>query len=194
MTCDQTVNFFLQKGAGFSQVFRWGQPVFAWKSITAVPSVLPVHLTVTAHSIPSGWPFAVLGVLGTTQLNRDDPPYYATVIDVDTIEINDLDGSSFSTYVSGGAIRFNIPVDLAGSTAKLQVRASLNSAVLLTLTSSSGITIDNTAKTITVVFTAAQIAALGVAQAVYSLQMTSSGGIPTQLVSGSIFIESEATV
>jgi hypothetical protein len=193
MSCDG-VDLNLVQGAGFSQVFRWGQPVYSWRPVTAVPSVLPVHMTVTAHGILNGWPFAVLGVGGMTQLNRDDPPYFATVIDANTIEINDLDGSSFSPYTSGGAIRFNTPVDLTGYTAKLQIRASINSAVLLTLTDTAGIALDNTAKTITVTLTAAQIAALGITESVYSLQLTSSGGIPTQLVSGNVFVIQEPTI
>jgi hypothetical protein len=193
VSCSETVDLSMKQGAGFSQVFRWGQPAFTWKAVTAVPSVLPVRLTAAAHGIPDGWPFAVLGTVGMTQLNRDDPPYFATVIDANTVEINDLDGSSFSAYVSGGAIRFSTPVDLTGYTARIQIRASLNSDVLLTLTQASGITINNTTKTITVVLTAAQIEALGVTQAVYSLQLTSAGGVPTQLVAGDIFIEQEAT-
>lgn len=86
------------------------------------------------------------------------------------------------------------PVDLTGSTARMQLRETYDSgSTLVSLTSGSGITLGGTAGTVTIVITAAQTAALPIVAGVYDLEVESGTGVVTRLLQGVFEVTPEVT-
>jgi hypothetical protein len=185
----------IPQGSTFSQSLRWEGPAFIYKAISAVPQLAPVRLTAVAHGIPDGWRVAIMSVLGMMQLNaKNDPParsdfVQATLIDVNTVELNTINAAGFAPYTSGGFIRFATPIDLTGFAAALTIKDKVGGIVLFTLTTTAGIVLDNAKKTITYTFTPAQIAAFTFTRGVFTLELTSSGGVATELLQGSVTVD-----
>lgn len=90
------------------------------------------------------------------------------------------------TWVTGTSLADAVAVDLTGYTAAMKIRARPGSPVLLSLTSSSGITLGGTAGTILVDITAAQTAALPAGLHVYDLTLTAGTGRIVKFHSGSV--------
>lgn len=184
-------------GDTYQHVVRWANPdLLVWKAITGATKAAPCVLTVASHGLTAGWPFKIFSVVGMDQLNQseenglganDEEFYEATVPTSGTIELNDVNSLDFDTYVSGGAICYEAARSLSGYTAKFQVKDSINGTALVSLTESSGITIDDTAKTITVVLSAANTLAIGEGKYPYDLEMTLSG-VKTTILRGFITI------
>lgn len=181
------------RGSTFSYVLRWGSSPIVYKPIAAVVSLAPLRLTVTGHGLVNGWYVAISDVLGMTEANaKGTPPRRSeyqkvTVIDVNTIEFNGLNATSYTPYISGGNIQYKTPVNLAGYTGALDFRSApdLTLPVLFTMTSAnSRIVLDNTLKTITLTILAADSVPLALSSATYDLELTSSAGVKTKLVSG----------
>lgn len=200
MSC-ATQDLIIQKGKTFSRVLRWETEPFVYKAITAITKAAPAVITATGHGVPSGWRVAVVSVQGMTEINaKNSPPRAsdfrkATVVDANSISLNDINSSDFSTYTTGGWVQYYTPVTLAGYTARMQIRQSLTApAFLLELTTVNGrIVIDDTAKTITLTIAATDTAAIAWKTGVYDLEMVSPGGVVTQLLSGNVSAIEEAT-
>ena len=86
------------------------------------------------------------------------------------------------------------PIDLTLYTARMQVRATVESAsTLLSLTTENGgITLGGIAGTITVTATATQTAAIAAGCYVYDLEMV-TGAVVTRLVQGQFTVDAEVT-
>ena len=85
-------------------------------------------------------------------------------------------------------------INLTGYTAAMMVRDTFgDTATVLSLTNSSGITITAATGTLQVRATAAQTRAITAGNYVYDLEITSAGGIVTRLVQGKIVISPEVT-
>lgn len=100
---------------------------WTYRTITALPKLAPVRLTVPGHGLTAPWPVAVVGATGLRGLNstapdperpmRLEPWRMATVVDADTLEINDLYLLNKGTYEPGtGELIYAPPADLAGKT------------------------------------------------------------------------------
>ena len=72
------------------------------KTITAATQTNPVTLTVTAHGYTTGQVAQVESVVGMTQINGRI--YTVTVIDVNTISLDGVDGTTFPARTSGGTV------------------------------------------------------------------------------------------
>lgn len=196
------VTLEISQGRTFSKVLRWGQPRLAYRQIDSASRAAPcVLVTSVAHDMPDGWTFRVSDARGMTELNslqyegEKIQLYDATVIDPTTIEINALNAAGFTAYTGGGIITYNVPVDLAGLTAAMQVRPRIDSTeVLLSLTTAnSGIVLDNAAKTITLQAPAADTALIDWIDGVWDLEVTSAGGIVTPVAYGIVLVCPEVT-
>lgn len=196
------INLEIPQGRTFSKVLRWGQPRLAYRQIATASQAAPCILGTSApHGLPDGWLFQVSNAKGMTELNSQQTPdeaprlYQATVIDPATIEINDLNAAGFKPYQGGGIITYNMPVDLDGFTAAMQVRARIDSAeTLLSFTTANGrIVLDNTGKTITLQLSAVDSAALAWTEGVWDLELISSGGIVSPVAYGSVKVIKEVT-
>lgn len=195
-------DFTIKQGSSWSRVLRWESPLITYKPITAIAKSAPVSITSAGHGVPAGWRVAVQSVQGMKQINAANSPlkdkdyHKATVVDANTITLNDVNALEYSTYTSGGVLVFNTPIDLTGYTARMQIKAKLADTVsILELTTdvNEGITIDVALSTITLTITAAQTALLTFKSAVFSLEMVSSGGIVTEIMSGTLTLDKEVT-
>jgi hypothetical protein len=102
-------------------------------------------------------------------------------------------GATYSqviTYKDNG-----VAVNLTGYTARMQVRATLESASTLVelTTENSRIALGGTAGTITLTIAAADTAALTSGRGVYDLELVSGSGIVTRLLQGAVTISRNVT-
>lgn len=85
-------------------------------------------------------------------------------------------------------------VDITGYTARMQLRSLPNDTVaVLTLTETSGITIDGPSGTLAVRATAAQTGAIIAGPYYYDLEITSPTGVKTRIVQGELNVNAEVT-
>lgn len=189
-------NFKIYQGSTFDPKLRWESPVKGYAPITAITRSAPVVITSNTHTIPIGWRVRPTNILGMTELNSAENTYYTvSETSINTVTINSINSLGFKDYVSGGVLEYNVPVDLTGFTARMQLREKLESeVVLLELTTVNGkIVIDNVLKTISLLISATETASLEFSQAVYSLELISSGGVVTTLCFGNISVTKEVT-
>ena len=101
-------------------------------------------------------------------------------------------GATFDLRMTWAAA--GVPVDLTGRTARMQVRASVDSPdVLLSLTTANGgIVLGGTAGTIDLLVSANDTAALSFTSGVFDLEMV-SGGYVERLAYGQVIVVPEVT-
>jgi hypothetical protein len=196
---DNVLDLTIKQGKSFAQVLQWEQPKLIYRPITAATVADPCVLTVPTHGMPNNWHFRIINAKGMTQLNPDADTgrfanglddYTATVIDPNTIELNDVAASALKAYAGGGSIIYRLPYDLAGFTARMKVKddpASLTTILDLTNVN-GGIVLDNTLKTITIVVTEVQAIALVPGSYYFDLELVSAGGAVTELVHGTVTV------
>lgn len=191
-------DFTVYQGETWQRVIRWESPPFIYKVISGITQAAPAVINAVAHGLTTGWRAAVVSVLGMTEINaqhtppRDSDMNQVTVVDADHVSLNLVNATGFSTYASGGYLQFYTPVDMTGYTATMTIKDRVGGTVLLTLSSpSSGIVIDNNAKTITITMTSVQTEAFTWKSAVYDLDLVSPSAIETVLYIGKLNFESE---
>lgn len=186
-----TNDFPIVVGANFQRVIRWETTPVVYIPISNITQVAgPVVTTSVVHGVPPGWPVAVSGVVGMTQINalrtppKGDDWHKAYVQNTTMIQLNDVDASAYQPYVSGGFLQYNTPALAAGMTAVLNIMSAYGSTPIFTTSSVSGdIVLDAVTNfTITINITAAQTALLVPQNAVYQLLLTSSGGVVTEVL------------
>ncbi len=192
----------IYQGATYRKLLRWGQPVNGYAAISAVTKAAPaVVTTVAPHGVPDGWPVWIESVAGMVQINRPQvvdkavgPHYKAVVTGSTTLGLANINALDYPAYKSGGTVVFALPVDLTGLTARAQFWTSPDDAApFLTLTSASGgVLLDNVAKTITLIVTSVQSAALApLTSGSYELEMTDGSGAVTRLAMGPVTVVQE---
>lgn len=190
------------QGSTFHQVVRWEEKPVVWRAIQSVSNTAPVSIGCTGHGLVDGWRCVLESVKGPTELNRqsegDEPRESewrkATVIDANTIEINDVNAASLRPYASGGYVRYNTPVGMSGYTARMSIKDKRGGTELLRLdTTSARIVIDNTAKTITLTVSAADTEDITWTKGVYDLEMVSPTGVVTPIMTGVVTVSREVT-
>ena len=195
----QELNLTIQQGKTYSTTLRWASEPYVYKPITSVANTAPVRLTVPGHGMPNGWRFAVSAVQGATGLNaKKSPPdakeyYEATVVDVDTVDINAVNGMLLGPYRSGGVIQYLTPVDMTGMSARMQVKDRIGGTSLLILTSDAGdITINPGSYTITIRVAPEVTEALTWTNGVYDLEFFNANDVYL-LCHGAITVTKEVT-
>jgi hypothetical protein len=189
------MNLKIYQGSTFQQTLRWESSERVYMPITAITKTAPVTITVPAHNIPQSWRVKFTDIVGTKELNSSTVYHQCTVLDQDTISINVINALGYTAYVSGGVVEYNKPVDLTGMTARMQIRARVDSTTILheLTTENGGIVLDNTAKTIKLVIPATITASLAFIQAVYNLEVIDAQNIVTNFASGSVGVVKEVT-
>jgi hypothetical protein len=190
------LNLKVYQGSTFTEVLRWESSTKVYKPITAITKTAPVVITATAHNCPAGWRARVTNVAGMKEINSLSDNYYlVTDTTTNTVTINSVNAVGFNEYTSGGILEYNEPVNLAGYTARMQLRAKLADTIVIKelTTQNSGIVINNTEKTITIVISASDTAAFTFSTAVYSLELISSGGEVSQMLTGTLTLVKEVT-
>ena len=196
MTTPAKINFKVYQGSTFSEVLRWESPTKTYKNISGITQAAPMVITTsTAHGVPPNWRVKVTNVLGMTDINSTDNYQIATDVTSTTITINSINSLSYKTYVSGGVVEYNQPVDLTGYTGRMQIRSDIDSATVIAelTTANGGVLIDNTLKTITLTMPAATTTAFTFTTAVYDLELVSAGNQVTQFCGGILTLFKEVT-
>ena len=197
-----TKDLTIQQGRTFSLALRWESPPVVYRPITAIAQTAPARLTVPAHGVPDGWRVAITNVKGMTEINAEANKltsrdyHQATVLDANTVEINDINAAGFKAYTSGGYIQFDTPVDLTGFTARMAIKNRVGGTVLYTLTTENGgIVIDAAAKLVTLKISAADTTLMAFTTGVYDLEMVSGAtpAVVTALISGRVTVSKEVT-
>jgi hypothetical protein len=188
------LNFKVYQGSTFREVLRWESSTKTYVPITGVSKTAPVVITAVAHGAPVGWRCKITGVGGMKELNDSENYRTITAKTADTVTLNAINATGYNTYTSGGVLEYNTPVDLAGYTARMQIRGSLDSANVIQelTTANGGVILDNTLKTITILLTATQTAALTFNSAVYSLELVTTADVYT-FCTGSLTLVKEIT-
>ncbi len=184
----------ITRGSTFLETFRWETPKKLYKIITDVTNSAPVIITSVDHGLPEYWRGKISNVLGMTELNSSESYYELTKLTSDTIEINSVNSVGFKAYISGGILEIPEPVNLTGYSARMQVRADVDSdTVLLELTTdNSGIILDTVNSTIAISVAATDSADISWDSGVYSLELV-SGSVVSVLLEGSVTILKEVT-
>lgn len=201
MTALLNKDLVLTQGSSFSQAITWETPPYIYKPIQSITKSAPVSIGCTAHGLTAGWRVAVVSVQGMWEINAANSPpkpkdfHDVTITDANTVTLNDVNSSDFTAYATGGYLQFYTPVDLTGYTARMAIKTGYGGTTILTLdTTLGGLTIDVTSKLITISITAVQTAAITQSRGVYDLEMVSSSGVVTKLLSGAVTIAKEVTV
>ena len=194
MTAPTKLNFKMYQGSTFKEVIRWESSTKAYKAITGITKAAPVVINSTAHGIPVGWRTKITNVAGMTAINSTDTYHQVTNTTTDSITINALNTLGYADYTSGGVLEYNVPMDLNGMTARMQVRSSLTSTTTLAeyTTTDSTIVIDTIYKTITIQVPASVTAGYTFSTAVYSLELV-QGTTVYQIITGNISLTPEVT-
>jgi hypothetical protein len=66
-----------------------------------------------------------------TQINASNPPkdseyVPATVLTVDTVELNTVNAAEYKTYISGGYLQYNTPQDLTSYVARMSIKDKIS--------------------------------------------------------------------
>lgn len=188
------LNLKVYEGSTFTQVLRWESATKVYVPITNITKSAPVVITAPQHSIPLGWRTRITNVVGMKELNSSDTYHTVTATTQDTVTLNQVNSLGFSAYTSGGVLEYNQPGDLAGYTARMQIRAKLTSTDIIheLNTENSGIVLDNTQKTITLTIPAQITEQFDFVSAVYSLELVKSSQV-LPFANGSISLQREVT-
>ena len=195
------VDLTILQGRTFRKVVRWESARFATAAIAAMSQAGSVQITTPlAHGIPDGWRVAVVDAKGMTELNaQNNPPKAkdfreATVVSPTIIEFNAVSSAAYRAYSSGGFLKWRVPHDLAGYTARMTIKDRVGGTALLTLTSANGgITVDDAEKLIELFLDDVSTAAITWTSAVYDLEMVSPSGDVTAILTGAVSVEQEIT-
>lgn len=205
---EKTQEIRLQQGKTQPLVLRIETDEIAYKAITAITQTAPVGITAAGHGLVQGWRSAVTNVKGMTEINavanevKDRDYHPATVVDPNTVQFNDVNAAGFKSYVSGGYLQYNVPMDLAGYSARMDIRDKKNGSTILdSFTTANGlIEIDNALKTVTIYFDAIDFTALTWKKGYYELELfkdITRGGNTIEYVyspiEGPIFLDAETT-
>jgi hypothetical protein len=196
----KTDDWTIYQGRTFKRIVRWETTPTVFKPITNITQAAPVVVTCVGHGMRSGWYGAITDVLGMTEINapanapRAGDYKQVTVVDVDNVSINDLSSAQFSTYTSGGYLRYNTPKSLDGAVARLHVRNRVGGTLLLDLSSTSGeIVLSDLEHVIAVTVSDAVTKLMTYTKGVYDLEIEDSAGETYVLLTGSITVVPEIT-
>jgi hypothetical protein len=195
MASPTKINFKIYQGSTFRETLRWESALKIYSPITNISKSAPMVVTAAGHGVPVGWRVKISGAIGMKEANTGDTYLTTSEVTTNSVTFNSVNALNYTTYTGGGVLEYNQPVDLTGFSARMQVRAKLDDAVVIKelTTVNGGIVINNTSKTVQLYMSAADTAAFSFQSAVYSLELVSSGNEVTQLVNGSLTLVREVT-
>ena len=193
MSAPTKANLKIYQGSTFSQVIRWETGTKLYAPITNINRSAPMVIQSPGHQIPQGWRVKVSGASGMKEVNTGDYIIVSSK-DSNSLTFNEINAISYTQYTGGGVLEYHQPQDLTGYTARMQIRPSLTSNVIIKelSTENGSITVNNTAKTITLSIPAAETQLFDFKTAVYSLEMINGSTVVPFMV-GSVSLVREAT-
>lgn len=172
----------LIQGATYRHVVSVGKTPWLYVPITAISKSAPARITAPSHDLPDAWPVAIVDVVGMRQINATSIPpsdeefFRATVIDADTLDLNEVSSARFSAYVSGGYVMAMTPINLTGATADLVIRNRVGGTELIRLDENDGLVIDTAAHTVEIVISDTLTIGVQWKTGVYDLEITLANG------------------
>lgn len=140
----------------------------------------------------------MVSVVGMDALNSSGKKkptdyHFVTVIDTDTVELNDVDSSLYTEYASGGYLKFDTPVDLTDYSARMDIKDKIGGTVLLSLNTGAGtIVLDVVNFVITLQLSATATTAITWAKGVTDLEMI-KGDTVIKILSATVTVVKEVT-
>jgi hypothetical protein len=139
----EPIDIVIHRGRTFEFGYLYAEDEPRQVLITGMPSTVPLRITVPGHGLPDGWPFWVSCVKSPRELNTSidsesadevmtADPYFAKVVDENTIEIPSVVASCWGSYQGRGVLITRPPVDLTGWSCRAQVRDKPGGKVLFT--------------------------------------------------------------
>ena len=189
------IDIEIQQGSTFDKKINWYGGGKLVREIGTVTVGCPTRVTVTAHGLPAGasTPIQIDDVKGARSLNTKGKDVLATYVDADNFDVDA--NTRNETYTTGtGCIAYIAPKALAGWTARMDIRDSIDdTTTLVSLTSPSDIVIDTNTAEIQILITASVTAALDFDQGVYDLELEDGSGNVTRLIKGDVAFSKEVT-
>lgn len=196
MSAPIKLNFKIYQGSTFREVFRWESSTKVYVPITNISNTAPVVITTGQdHNLPVGWRARVTGVAGMKEINCAEDQYYlVTDTTSTTLTINELNATKYNAYTSGGTLEYNMPVNLSGYSARMQLRSKVSSEdVIDTLTTENGkLELDTELSTITIEIPASVTEDYNFNVAFYSLELV-SGQEVVPFINGTVTLVKEVT-
>jgi hypothetical protein len=192
------ISYRIYQGSTFKETLRWESETKQYAPISSITKAAPcVITTASTHAVPLNWRIRVTGVLGMKDINLASTTdyYLVTSKTTNTITLNQVNSSDYGAYTSGGIVEWNTPIPLAGYTAQMQIRESIESTTVIhELTSANGgISIDPVNFTISMNISAVTTATFNFDAAVYSMELTDNQGLVYPFLSGGITLIKEVT-
>lgn len=192
------INYKVYQGSTFNELYRWESETKVYEPIATIQKSAPcVVTTQSASQIPPGWRVRIVGAGGMREINTVNPDdyYIATAVSGTSITLNQVNSLQYNTHTGGGVIEYSQPVDLSNYSARMQIRETIDSNVVIhEATSANGqIILNNTYKTIQVLIPATATAQFNFTTAVYSLELYTSSGLVTQFLTGNLSLVPEVT-
>lgn len=190
-----TQDFVIKGGETWHPVVRWATDVLHTVPVTAITQAAPAVVTAANHALPPGWPCALVGVQGMTQINatryppRGEDWRTSLVVDTNTVALPDVSSALFTPYLTGGFLVYSTPAPLVGIQVTCTVWDNPNrtGTPLVTLEQGTGITVDTSAMQIIPFL---QSEGLSWQQGYYTLVATDPvTGVVTELMDGVLTIE-----
>jgi hypothetical protein len=175
-------NTIIDQGADWYRNFLYTQPAVITNAVGN-----GVSITFTAENGFSAGQTVYIDGIMPSQYNLGN----ATIATRTTTQFT-VENSASGLYLQGGDALS--AVNITGYTARMQLRSLPNDPIaVLTLTNTSGITIDGPTGTLAVRITAAQTAAIIAGPYYYDLEITSPTGVKTRIVQGELNVNAEVT-
>jgi hypothetical protein len=191
------LNYKIYQGSTFEQAYRWESETKVYVPIASITKAAPCEITTTtAHSLPMGWRFKVVGAGGMKEINSvSDSTEIATYTTSTLIRVNQVNSLGYTTYTSGGVVEYNQPVSLTGYSARMQIRESVDSTTVIYEASSSvgQIVLNNSLGTITITIPASATTLFTFTTAVYAVELFDSNGKVIPFLVGNLTLVPEVT-
>jgi hypothetical protein len=191
------INYKIYQGSTFQETFRWESETKVYVPISAIAKSAPcVITTTTAHNLPVGWRFRVVGAGGMKEINSVGEEYHLSTLTptTTTVEINQVNSLNYNAYTSGGVVEFNQPVPFTGYQARMQIRETVDSPTVIheATTQNNQIVLDNANKTIQITLLANVTQNFNFATAVYSLELYNGNNV-IPFINGNLTLVQEVT-
>jgi hypothetical protein len=191
------LNYKVYQGSTFEEIYRWESETKVYVPISSVSKAAPCVVTTSnQHSLPVGWRFRVVGAGGMKEINSVGDSYYlATNTSATSATINQINSLMYTPYTSGGVIEYNQPVPLAGYSARMQIRETVDSPTALYSTDSvtGHLSLDLQLMTISIKIPAQVTQGFTFSTAVYSIELYTSNGLVLPFLTGNLTLVPEVT-
>lgn len=191
------LNYKIYQGSTFEEIYRWESETKVYVPVAAITKAAPCEITTTIpHNLPMGWRFKVVGAGGMKEINSvSDSTQIATYVSNTLIRVNQVNSLGYTTYTSGGVVEYNQPVPLAGYSARMQIRESVDSPTVIYEASSSAgqIALNNNLGTITITIPASATTLFGFTTAVYAVELFDANGKVIPFLVGNLTLVPEVT-